>query len=370
MIVDEAYDKAIEVIIKSCRKNGLYASVNGYDSVWARDSIISFLGASLIDNKFKKAFEKTLVTLSRYQSKLGQIPNNVDIFSDSKTKNGISYATIDSSLWYIIGHYLYASRYKDNRLLRRYRDNIDRALLWVKYQDAGEDLMPEQQPTSDWQDAFPHKYGHTINTQALYYKSLNLVGEKNLAGKLKSLVNGRSDKALFDRNRGFYLPFAWKNHDGIKEEGDWFDSLGNLLAVNFDLASRNESISILKYIKSKKIDKPYPVKAIYPPITKKSKHWQDYYVKSGSLPNKYLNGGIWTYIGGFYVVGLVKMGKINEARKVLKKLAEANIRGNFAEWMDGKTGKPGGGKSEQTWNAGLYILAYESVEKNKNLINI
>jgi len=368
MLVDEVYDRSVEVVKKSCTKNGLYASVNGYNSVWARDSMISFLGISLLDKKFKRTFEKTLITLSKYQSKLGQIPNNVDIFKDSKTKEGVSYATIDSSLWYIIGHYVFASRYKDKKLLKRFKKNIDRALLWVKYQDAGEDLMPEQQPTSDWQDAFPHKYGHTINTQALYYKALNLVGEKRLAGRLKGLVNGRSDKALFDRKKGFYLPFAWKNHDGLKEEGDWFDSLGNLLAVNFDLADRNKALSILNHIKNKGIDKPYPVKAIYPPITRESKHWQDYYVKSGSFPYKYLNGGVWTYIGGFYVVGLVKMKKINEAKNVLRRLAEANEKSDFAEWMDGRTGKPSGGKSEQTWNAGLYILAYESVNKKKSLI--
>src|SRR3989344_297495 len=102
--------------------------------------MISFLGASLVkSNLFKQTFKKSLETLVKYQSELGQIPNNVDIFSDSKTKNGVSFATIDSSLWFIIGEYIYVLRYKDKRLFKKHKKNIEKALLWVKYQDAGED---------------------------------------------------------------------------------------------------------------------------------------------------------------------------------------------------------------------------------------
>ncbi|MBI2499046.1 hypothetical protein HYV88_02290 [Candidatus Woesearchaeota archaeon] len=366
MLIDEVYRNAVKVIRRCCTKNGLYASVGGYTSVWARDSMISFLGASLVKNDtFKKTFKKSLETLAKYQSELGQIPNNVDIFSDSKTKNGVSFATIDSSLWFIIGEYVYYLRYKDKSLLKKYKENIRKALLWVKYQDAGEDLLPEQQPTTDWQDAFPHKYGHTINTQALYYKVLNLMNEKKLADKVKKTVNEHKERKLF--NGKYYSAFRWKNHDKIKEEGDWFDSLGNLLAVIFELCNKENANKILNYIENKKINKPFPVRAIDPPITKRNKYWQDYYETSGSFPYKYLNGGVWPFIGGFYICALVKMKRFKEAKEELIRLAEGNNKGNFSEWMDGRTGKPGGGE-EHAWDAGVYILAYESVKRKKCLI--
>ena len=366
MLTDEVYINAVKVIRKCCTKNGLYGSVGGYTSVWARDSMISFLGASLVkSNLFKQTFKKSLETLVKYQSELGQIPNNVDIFSDSKTKNGVSFATIDSSLWFIIGEYVYYLRYKDKSLLKKHKENIRKALLWIKYQDAGEDLLPEQQPTTDWQDAFPHKYGHTINTQALYYKVLNLMNEKKLADKVKKMVNENKDRKLY--NGKYYSAFRWKNHDKIKEEGEWFDSLGNLLAVIFELSDKKKSEKILEHIKNKKINKPYPVRAIDPPINKKSEHWKNYYETSRSFPYKYLNGGVWPFIGGFYVCALVKMKRFKEAKEELIKLAEGNNKGNFSEWMDGRTGKPGGG-SEHAWDAGAYILAYESVKKRKCLI--
>ena len=65
------------------------------------------------------------------------------------------------------------------------KHSIKKALTWLACQDTGENGILAQLPTSDWQDAFPHRYGYTINTQALYYKVLNLIGKKKEAEKLK-----------------------------------------------------------------------------------------------------------------------------------------------------------------------------------------
>ena len=68
------------------------------------------------------------------------------------------------------------------------------------------------------------------------------------------------------------------------------------------------------------------------------------------------------------------MKQFKEAEKQLQKLAEANMQnnGNFSEWLNGLTGKIGkteaGIESYQGWNAGMYVLAYESLKKNKVLI--
>ena len=104
-------------------------------------------------------------------------------------------------------------------------------------------------------------------------------------------------------------------------------------------------------------------------------YWQDYFLDcAAGEPNCYLNGGIWTFIGGFYVLALVKTGKLDEARKQLGRLAEANIlKPYFSEWLHGVSGKPGVSGSgvmdgNQCWNAGMYILAYQSVEKGRVLI--
>lgn len=366
-IVQTAYEEAIEVLHKCATPHGFFGAYPGYDAIWARDSMITSLGASLVkDNVFKKTYKQSIITLAKHQSELGQIPNAVDIFS--KRKPHVDFQSIDSTLWYIVGQYTYKERYKDNSLFKTYKDSIQKALTWIRYQDKGEDKMPEQLPTTDWQDAFPHKYGHTINTQAIYYRVLMLVGEKAKAKAFKRAVNLLGGVKLW--NGKFYLPWRWKNHNKYQEKGNWFDSLGNLLAIVFDLANVNQAYSILSYIKREHIDQPYPIKAIYPPIRRGSKYWYDYFDDcEARTPYYYLNGGIWPFIGGFYIAALIKYKKFKNAQKQLVKLAEANMKlnGNFSEWLHGKTGKPSPG-GNQAWNAGMYILAYYSLKEKKCLI--
>lgn len=365
----EAYDAAIIVLEKCETGKGFYAAYPGYQGVWARDSVITSMGASMLGDKFKKVFADSLKTLAENQSEKGQIPNAV-IYENEKKK--VDYKSIDSSLWFVIGHYIYKSRYKDNSLFNRYKKNIERAVLWLSYQDMGEDGLLEQGPTSDWQDAFPHRYGHTINTQALWYKVLNLVGNKKESSKVRNVVDNNHDDGLWNGN--FYIPWRWKNHNKYHERGEWFDSLGNLLAIVFELADKKKAEKIILHIKKNGIDKPYPIKTISPPILRGTKDWQDYFEDCGAKdPWNYSNAGIWTFIGGFYVLALVKIGKIDEAKEQLEKLAEANLKKPyFSEWLHGKTGEVGasgsGKEGNQAWNAGMYILAYESVMKERCLI--
>lgn len=374
-LVREAYDKAVWILKKCETPNGFFAAYPGYDMVFGRDSMIMSLGASLVEDKsLKETIKKSMVTLASHQSGKGQIPNAVDKYVSSR-KHHVDFMSIDSSLWFILGHYNYREKYRDGSVFRKQRKNIQKAFQWLDFQDAGEDGMPEQQPTTDWQDAFPHRYGHTINTQALYYRALKLAGKNKMAQRVKHMVNENEDYKLWDENLGYYIPWRWKNHNKYKEKGEWFDSLGNFLAILFGLADERQSNKILSYIKKHKINEPYPIKVTYPAIDPGSKDWHDYFLDcEAGHPWHYSNAGIWTFVGGFYVLALIKMKKFREAEKELRKLAEANMLndGNFAEWLNGLTGEVGrseaGVESFQGWNAGMYIVAYESLKKKKVLI--
>src|SRR3989338_10706434 len=297
--IEKAYEDAIKVLERCSTHNGFYAAYPGYDMVFARDAMIISLGASLVNTKFKEVFKDSLLTLAKYQSENGQIPNAVDVFS--KRKPHIDYQSIDSTLWFIIGNYIYKKRYNDSTLLKKHKKNIEKALNWLACQDPKENGMLAQLPTSDWQDAFPHRYGFTIHTQVLYYKVLQLVGNLKKAEKLKIIVNNDEDTKLW--NNHYYLPWRWKNHNKYQEKGEWFDSLGNLLAILFNLTNQEQSNKILSHIKKQNISSPYPTKAIYPPIKKGTKDWQPYFEDcDAGTPNHYLNGGIWPFIGGFYIL--------------------------------------------------------------------
>lgn len=363
LIIDAAYEKAVEVVNQCSTKYGLYASGgwNGYKGVWSRDSNITLIGASTQENdSFKTQWRRSLEVLKEYQSSLGQIPNAV--LNLNSKKRQVDFKSIDSSLWYVIGHYIYKKRYRDASLFNKHKHAIKKAVRWLHYRDFGENVVLEQLPTSDWQDAFPNKYGATINTQALYYGMLSLIGDTDRMKKLKKVVNESKDDRLW--NGTFYWAYRWKNHDKYKEIGDWFDSLGNLLAVVFGLSDKKMSLSILNYIKRHHVAEPYPVKCISPPIKPGSEYWEDYYYDAKATPNHYLNGGIWPFIGSFYVLALVKVGRIDEAKKELDKLAQVNLKSHlFPEWVDPINKHTWG--ELQAWSAGTYIWAYNAVKEKK-----
>jgi glycogen debranching enzyme len=372
-LIDQTNKEAIMVLKNCITPRGIYASgsENNYQAVWARDAFVSLLGGSLAGEEFKAVFEKSLNLMVKHQSELGQIPNCVGDYNIDR-KSEVTFATMDSSLWFIIAEFVYAKNYNSQKLLKKHRGAIEKTALWIKYQDSGEDHLPEQQPTTDWQDAFPHKYGHILSTQALYYFVLKLLGQKKEAETVKKIINGqaRQDMKMFDAKRGYYLPWIWKNHDGDREEGHWFDSLGNLLAILTGLADDFQANKILNYIEKNKVNLPFPVKAINPPIYPDSPDWHSYFNKCDArTPYNYLNAGVWPYLGGFYVASLVKMKQYKKAEKELNKLALANELGvdlpwGFNEWIDGVDGKPKGSRY-QAWSAGMYLFAYECVKKKR-----
>lgn len=395
-LTDQAYQEALKVLEHCAKKTGFYASglSGGYEATWARDSMISGLGvASAKSNpKLKTAFRKSIELLARNQSKHGQIPNAVGSYNTER-RSDVTFNSIDSTLWWIIGLHTYSKTYKDKSILKKHAKHLKAALTWLEYQDPNEDGLPVQQPTMDWQDAFPHKYGRVINTEALYYAVLNLTKQKKKAEKLKKIVNGEIQKylALYDKKFGYYRPWVWKSHgpdSKMKEQESWFDTTGNLLAIVTGLATPKIANSILNYIEKNKINRPYPCKAIWPPIRKGDSEYHKYFEEcEAHEAYHYLNAGIWTFIGGFYIAALVKMKKFTKAKKELELLAKANLitRSSnvpsstsniqhptsyaFYEWLDGKTGKVEGGSSPyQAWSAGMYLYAYNSL-KTKKLSN-
>ncbi len=371
-IAETAAEKATEALRSCVTPHGMYASggKKGYTQVWSRDSNVSMIGASLHTAEFKKAFSKSLETLASRQSANGQIPNAVD-FIGSIDKPA-TFATIDSSLWFIIGHHFYRKKFGP-ALWKKRAKKISAALKWVQYQDAGEDMLPEQLPTSDWMDCFPHKYGHTLNTQALYFGALKAAGGKKILPKLKKEIDGY----LWSKELGHYLPWHWKDHGEYSEKEKWFDSLGNMLAIVFGLAGRKQANSILDFVRERKINRPFPLRAICPPIRKGSAEWKDYYLASlAGEPDNYLNGGIWPFIGGFYVCALAESGRLKEAKGELELLARANGLGShkdwdwdFNEWIHPVTKKASGSR-HQAWSAGAYLAAYESLKRGKNLLRV
>ncbi len=71
-LVEMALEKAREVLASECSPIGLMASPTGYPHVWARDSVITALGTSLLADH-ANCLRVSLATLAGQQSELGAI---------------------------------------------------------------------------------------------------------------------------------------------------------------------------------------------------------------------------------------------------------------------------------------------------------
>jgi glycogen debranching enzyme len=91
--------------------------------------------------------------------------------------------------------------------------------------------------------------------------------------------------------------------------------------------------------------------------------WRDYY-NTLNAPHNYHNGGVWPFLGGFYVAALVKAGRGDAAATALLRLTRLNRLGEFNEWHHGETGEPMG-VQDQAWSAGMYLFAAECVSRGQ-----
>jgi GH15 family glucan-1,4-alpha-glucosidase len=403
LLVEEAYQHAIGILRRCATAHGFRASgvEPGYPQIWARDSMITGLGAALVgDSDLTAACRASLDTLGAHQSALGLVPLNVHPETgEVSTENA---GAVDANLWYILGHYNYYLRTGDLGYLQTSWPSIERAVIWLRYQDMNECGLLEVPEAGDWMDLLAVRY-NVLYDNVLYgaalqaatkmagicgrelvtcpcaaadvFERLNLLlwvdrcwVPAHFAEHLERLKAIRLEWYMLYHNVGtissrpFYLPYV-----AFREYGDYCDTLGNLLAVLCGLADEHRADHILRYLYQVGVAQPFPAKAIYPPIFPGHPDWREYYrSRNLNLPHQYHNGGIWPFIGGFHIAALVKVGWMQEAENLLGDLAAANRLGvreewEFNEWLHGETGHPMG-YPYQAWSAGMYVYAYHAVK--------
>ena len=392
-LCDECYSKAVEVLKNNITKYGFKASYEFYNSVWARDGSITVLGVlGLNDEELTKACKTTLEMLGRLQSKLGQIPNA--IFLDANT---VSWYAVDATAWWLIACKAYLDCTKDEKFLKEYWDRMKKAYTWLSYRDVANCGLISSPEAGDWMDSSVQRCNLVFYVNCLWYKASLEV--KNLAYELGEVIDARPD-LIKDRMNSLFWPERFEdasvvlsgmttykeffpiylnpfrmhylNYLSYERAEDRCDVLANCLAILWDIADESKGQKITKYFFDKSLSEPYPIKVLNPPIFEGTYTWKpvvDMYrpVEWQNRPFCYHNAGIWPFVGGFYVMSLVKAGKRAMAEKELLKLAEANKLSKngrewgFNEWLHGASGKPMGAEL-QSWSAACYVWAYSVVK--------
>ena len=356
--------------------------------------MISLLGGILTqDESIVQAVRSSVNILADRQSPTGCIPNNVD--PETGRPNFRAYA--DAGLWWVIGSSLVDPKPATIDVAR-----MDKVLRWYECQDVDQSGLISMQESADWQDLFCTR-GKGLYLNALYVLALETcargaegAGAERLAAqaqKVRDRINryfwyagdgnmlpsvahtfstdtpeaqdslGRKrwlpqKRLLIDEQ--YYLPYL-----AFRTPGEWFDTLGHLIAILAGVANQERTRITLEFIERTGLAH-HPAKAIYPPVEPADPDWRDYYGMLNT-PNHYHNGGIWPFIGGFYVAALVHAGMSAEASSALQRLASLNEQGDFNEWHHGATAEPMGVR-HQAWSSAMYIYAWHVVQAGRILL--
>lgn len=254
-------------------------------------------------------------------------------------------------------------------------------------------------------------YGYPLEIQALYYGMLQTAkelltltnGSESLIANLQVLI--RSLRAYvcthywIDRNRLNQIHRFKAEEFGLEATNvlnvypesipDWMDgwldnrsgylagnqgpgrvdfrffTQGNLLAILFGLATREESQGIMNLFSSHwgELIGEMPVKIVYPAV--RGREWR---YATGSdpknVPWSYHNGGNWPVLIWPFVAAAMRTGRIELAERALETVTERLKKDNWPEYYDGKKGGLIGRRANffQTWSATGLIVAHQVYE--------
>jgi len=383
-LVARCGDHALQLLRDNLGPHGFLAAApgsgahsRGYDRIFGRDAAICAIAAAHSgDAMLARGAKRSLLTLARHQAANGQIPKYVDPATQSA--DFWYLGCIDATLWWLIAVRLVARSLNDAALERRLKAKITRAIAWLGCQEHQQIFLLQQNEASDWADIMPRS-GFVLYTNTLWYYVKRLYRLPHAEATLYhfnslffpfsgSLPDYRRLRLLmhFVRNKAsnqaLYLSFVNLGFWG--EEGDVF---GNLLATLLGLSDEHRTLRILRAVGDSQADAAYPVRVTCTPIGKQDPLWRTYMGRhKQNMEHRYHNGGIWPFVGGFWVLALAAAGLKQQAADELVKLARANAvnQWQFNEWFNGQSGAAEG-MPKQSWNAAMFLLARQGLKRRK-----
>jgi hypothetical protein len=369
--IEAAKKAALEVLLHNSHGpyHGLPRTAGwGYPEPYTRDLMISILGIAVSGNdELMASIRIVLETLAKNQTEHGHIPSLVHDADD----RGAS----DTTPLFLLAAGIYRKATGDDNFLPA---AIEKAMLWMDFQSPSDRSLVAQQPTSDWRDE-QWVIGKGLYVNTLVYSYLRLLDRHEKAEKLrdemgrftitKGTMHHHVHEGLVVKHKPYYAFWSYKIYSSER-----FDLLGNSLAILSGIASPSRAGEMVSWIEEEfdgmrtrgEINVDIPPN-FFPFIKPTDPDWLERYAQYNN-PGEYHNGGIWPFIGGFYVAALVAAKRFKLAEEKLVALTQCvkltrseNLEFGFNEWIKAQDGKPMG-QDWQTWSASMYLYAAKCVE--------
>ncbi len=352
--------------------NGLPRTAGwGYPEPYTRDLMISALGILAAgDQELVSILRNVLQTLARNQTENGHIPSLVHDPQDRGSS--------DTTPLFLLAVGAYRRATGEHDFLE---DAVGRGLTWLKYRSPTDRYLVAQQPTSDWRDEqWVLGYGLFVNT--VLYSALRLLDQDEWADGLRhelcglcasgGLLDPHEPEGLALEGKPYYALWSYKIYSSAR-----FDLLGNSFVILSGISSGSQPSEMVDWIESRcaemrqagdlALDLP---PNFFPFIRPEDADWHPRY-ETFNMPGEYHNGGIWPFVSGFYVAGLVAADRLQLAEQQLLALTDLvrrprapGLEFGFNEWFKAQDGRPMG-QDWQTWSAAMYLYAAQCVQQNR-----
>lgn len=380
-LIAQCEQASLDLLVRNLSPHGILAAsrteaavARRYTRIFGRDAaicIMAMAGSGVA--ALEEGAIASVQALADRQAANGQIPKYVD--PEGQDADFWYLGCIDATLWWLIAidHLRGLGRVPGGR----WAAGEALAIQWLLAQEHQHFRLLQQNEASDWADIMPRS-GFVLYTNALWYEVKRRFGLGH-ADETKHHFNHlfnpfQRDLPEYHRARllrhyarrgrrdpGMYLSFV--NLSFVGDEGDVF---GNVLAVQSGLADADMAASIVQRIGEARASDPWPVRVVLHPLSQQHPLWRPYMGRhQQNYLHQYHNGGIWPFVGGFWVMALAQLGLQDLATAELVKLARANAHDDwrFTEWFHGKTLAPMG-MAGQSWNAAAFLMASKAVRES------
>ncbi|MBC7878456.1 MAG: hypothetical protein H7Y59_14900 [Anaerolineales bacterium] len=360
----------------------LQAGYRNFRESWARD--FSFASFGLLAVKEVKVVKDTLEAFLDHQTPEGQFPIKLHSFGmvtrfmhslfgreqptetpmRPKYLSGHGTISLDGQCLMVIAAIHYSFQTEDHEFLKTHWDALVKAISWTErsVKDSTDGLLT-QGAFADWADSIAH-IGCVLYTNVTYWKALQEMAEAATHFGLKDQISFYSKKA--EQVALAIQAHFWRPTLGYYAASDTLDQLtssGNLLAIAWGLASKDQANSIMDTIIVTGMASPVPTKVAYPAYPL---HLIAIENRLGGVANYHIDAA-WLWIGAWHVVALARSGRVEEAHGILSRIAEVIVRDQQVHEVYGPNGKPLSSfwyKSEAplTWNAGMVVYSYYVLE--------
>jgi len=373
-------------------KEIVHAGYRNFSESWARD--FGFAAYGLLALKQSNPVKETLEAFLWHQTSEGQLPvklhslNVVTRFMHSffgreqpneillrpKYLSGHGAPSLDGQALLVIAALTYTRETGNSIFLKNHWAELKTAMNWLEHYRKGpeDDPLLHQGPFADWADSIARR-GRVLYTNVVYWKALS---EMAIAATGLDLQQEaihyfvQAENVLRAINKHFWRPDL--GYFITSDELTQLSSSGNLLAIAWGLAKREQAESILRVMEEAKMAEPVPTRVVHPSYPRKLIALENIL---GGMANYHTNAS-WLWIGAWHIIALVKTGHLDKAQELVSRILKVIVQDRQVNEVHAPNGKPLSSRwytseAPLTWNAGMVIYAlriFESKQQEEHKI--